>query len=271
MKKLLTLLIAICIVGLFSCAKEDLGETPGNIPGLGNAPGKPEIKEKFVLPDGITIEGEKIVGLAKANQQAPALKSSGGNIWTMFGSGQDVTLMLTLKNEGSAPRTLFLPKGLIWESLSGTYQHGLQIQTIWISLMPGATKTVTVHLYCANISLPTPDHNAAYRILGITSSRIIWRFLDLIGWKMVNYEMIVNDPSRVNNLKSGNGPSFHDISERMQRIIEKLTDNGEPISEDDKQFIESIPEISDPSIRAILDNDASYPEYMEEYRELINK
>lgn len=269
MKKLLTFLIVISVLGLVSCEKDETGEMPGSIPGLGDAPGKPEIKEAFVLPEGIVIEGE-ITGLESVTQQSPTLKSSGHFNWPVFGSGSDVTLKLTLKNEGNSPRTLFLPKGLIWENTTGQYQHGLQIQTIWISLLPGATKQVTIRLYCANINWDIPNQNGIYKILGITSSKIIWRFLDLIGWKMVNYEMIVNGSG--NNLKSGSSsPSFDEITVNMQRIIEKLTDNGEPITDEDKQFIQSIPDVGDPAIRAILDKDAKYPDYMEEYSELVKK
>lgn len=266
MKKLLTFLIAMSILGLVSCEKDDPSEIPGNIPGLGDARGKPEIKEKFVLPEGISIEGA-ITGFENMTQKASSLKSRSDLKWPVYGSGSDVMLKLTLKNESRLPRTIFLPKGLIWENTSGDYQHGLQIQTTWISLKPGDTKQVTIRLYCANLNLPIPDQNGIYTILGVTSSKIIWGFLDLIGWKIVNYEMIEN-PS---DLKSPSGPSFDEITIRMQQIIEKLTDNGQPISDADKQFIQSIPDVIDEDVRAVLNRDPQYPDYLQEYSELVKK
>lgn len=264
MNKLLALLITISLLGLFSCEKDETSETPGNIPGLGNAPGEPEIKAKYVLPENISIVGD-ITGLENANQKETNLKSAGVRD-LVYGSGSDVKLRLTLRNGGKKTRTIFLPKGLIWKNRSGNFQHGLQIQTIWINLKPGSTKQVTIHLYCANLKLPTPDHSSIYHILGITSSKIIWNFLDLIGWKMVNYEMIETE----DELKSTGSPSFNDITVRMQQIIEKLTDNGEPISEDDKKFIKSIPNVENKAALSVL-KDAIFQDDLEEYSELVAK
>jgi len=267
MKKLLTLLVAISVLGFTSCEKDEVGEMPGNIPGLGDAPGQPEIKEKFDLPKDISIVGD-ITGFENVNQQAPALDLKAGGYFNgpRYGSGKDVTLKLTLKNNGPRKKTIFLPKGLIWLNKSGGFQHGLQIQTIWICLNPGQTKEVTIHLYCANLNLPIPDHTGIYEILGVTSSKIIWRFLDLIGLKIVNYEMIETG----SGLKSGSGPSFDEITVRMQQIIEKLTDNGSPISPEDKQFIESIPNVENADALAVL-KDAQYKDDLDEYSELVGK
>lgn len=266
MKKLLTLLIAVSVLAFVSCDKESApSEAPGNIPGLGNNFGvKPEIKEKFVMPDDILISGQ-ITG-------ASNLKSASvGNC--EYGSGGDVKLKLTLKNASNTPRTIFLPKGLIWASQSDKYQHGLQLQTIWISLFAGQSKEVTINLYCANLHLlPAPGHDIIYNILGVTNSRIIWRFLDMIGWKMINFEMYAAHQSNAaNQLKSSAGPSFDVISARLQSMLHKLTDNGMELTDDDKDFINSIPDVDHVDARAVLDKDAIYPAYLEEYTELVKK
>ncbi|SMO50800.1 hypothetical protein SAMN06265379_10268 [Saccharicrinis carchari] len=267
MKKILTVLIAISVIGLVSCEKDSgPSEAPGNIPGFSkNSTEKPEVKEEFVMPDDIILEG-KITGTDN-------LKSTSASSSFVYGSGGDVKLKLTLKNTSNRSRTIFLPKGLIWESTSAEYQHGIQLQTIWISLMGKQTKEVVINLYCANFHLlPGPDHNIVYHILGVTSSRIIWRFLDMIGWKMINYEMFAgNQPSPGSHLKSGEGPSIDVISARLQSILHKLTDNGSPITDEDISFIESIPDVENEDARNVLGKDVDYPEYLEEYSELVKK
>lgn len=265
MKKLFVFLIAISVLGFASCEKEETGETPGNIPGLGDTPGKPEIKEKFVLPEDIRIVGE-ITGFENPNQLSPDLKSAGNYKLPIYGSGSDVKLKLTLRNDGKKKRTLFLPKGLIWENKTGEYQHGLQIQTIWICLNPGETRQVTIRLYCANLNWEIPNQNGVYNILGVTSSKIIWKLLDLIGWKMVNYEMIKTE----NDLKSGNSPSFDEITDRLQKIIHNLTDTRKEIDEEDIKFIESIPNVENEAALAVLKN-TQYKEDIDEYSELVKK
>lgn len=266
MKKLLTLILAVSVLGLVSCEKESgPSEVPGNIPGLGqNTSEKPEIKEEFVMPEDIVISGE-ITGTSN-------LKS--GSIGNCeYGSGGDVKLKLTLKNNSGTPRTIFLPKGLVWASTSDEYQHGLQLQTVWISLVAGQAKEVTIDLYCANLHLlENPGHDIVYHILGVTSSRIIWRFLDLIGWKMINFEMYVaNQSNPGNQLKSGEGPAFDVISARLQSMLHKLTDNGVELTDEDIAFINSIPDVEHEKARTVLDKDVVYPEYLEEYTELVKK
>ncbi len=273
MKKLLTLLIAVSVLGLVSCEKNSgPSEVPGNIPGFGNNTDvKPEIKENFVYPEDITLEGV-ITGASNETTTASNLKSANSGNWE-YGSGGDVKLKLTLKNNSNTPRTIFLPKGLIWESTQNGYQHGLQLQTVWISLAGKQSKEVIIDLYCANFNLlPYPGHDVVYHILGVTTSKIIWRFLDMIGWKMINFEMIAaNQSNPGNQLKSSEGPTFDVISARLQSMLHKLTDNGAEFTDEDIAFIKSIPDVEHETARKYLDKDVTYPLYLEEYSEMVKK
>lgn len=272
MKKLLTIFIAVGLIGLVSCDKEAVpSEVPGNIPGFGtNTDVKPEIKGNFVYPEDITLEGV-ITGVSSETSSANLKSTNTGN-WE-YGSGGDVKLKLTLKNNSNTPRTIFLPKGLIWESTQNGYQHGLQLQTIWISLAAKQSKEVIIDLYCANFNLlPNPGHDVVYHILGVTSSKIIWRFLDMIGWKMINFEMIAaNQSNPANQLKSSEGPAFDVISARLQAMLHKLTDNGAEFTDEDIDFIKSITDVEHEVARKYLSKDVIYPEYLEEYSELVKK
>lgn len=241
MKKLLTVIVAVIALGLVSCEKDTVQlEIPGNIPGFGNTPGEIEISEKFVLPEGIKVAGD-ITGV----EAGEATLKSANNLWSHVGSGNYVVLKLTLQNTSNQKRTVFFPQGLIWEAKTAGYQHGIQIQTTWVTLNPNQTKYLKIHLYCINQGLLPSDANGVFGFLGVTSSKIIWRLLDLIGWRMVNYEMIMvnNGNGPKTNLKSAVPYTFDEVSTRLQAIVYKLTDTGEDLNEADKQFIESIPEL----------------------------
>ncbi|MGQ1785734.1 hypothetical protein [Saccharicrinis sp. GN24d3] len=257
MNKLLLVFITIFALGLGSCEKDSITqEVPGEIPGLGDTSGQLEITENFELPDDILLEGV-ITGLDE-QETATSLKSLGD--LACYGSGSEVKLKITLQNKGIRSRTVFFPKGLIWECTGGNFQHGIQIQTTWLRLNPGQTRTVTIYLYCANLGLPRPDNSAIYRILGVTSSKVLMRLLDLIGWRMVNYEMVVG-----NSLKSASmDMSYEEIVEKLQTIVHNLTDRGIDLREEDIEFIESIPELPLDK-RPEVDENGNYPDDFEEF------
>ena len=94
----------------------------------------------------------------------------------------------------------------------------------------------------------------------------------MIGWKMINFEMIVaNQTNPSNSLKSAEGPTFQEISGGLQRILHKLTDHGEELTKEDIDFINSIPDVEDEDAKKVLKKDVIYPDYLEEYTELVKK
>ena len=261
MKNLFIYSILILLTGLTSCDKI-LQEVPGNIPGMGDSNKKLEIKEAYTLPNGVGIIGA-ITGIEEAD---PKLLTDykpvyGAKSSSYFGSGKLVRLTLTMVNSNNVPRTVYFPKGLVWECKAVGFQHGLQIQTTWISLLPNTTRNVVIDLYCCNLGLPGPTTETTYSILGVTSSTVLWRLLDKIGWKKVNYEMIKGSYGKGEEIE---GPTYDQITERFQAMIHDLTDRGLDISEEDKLFIESIPELTTDEIPQV-DENSKFPEYFEEF------
>ncbi|WP_027470357.1 hypothetical protein [Saccharicrinis fermentans] len=259
MKNLFSVVMCFVALGFVSCEKESVQEAPGNIPGMGNNQGQLEISESFDMPEDISIVGTITGAVEEEEITAASLKSYSN--WDSFGSGQDVILKVTLQNNSVSRRTVFFPKGLVWKCVAGDFQHGIQIQTTWLNLGAGETRTITIRLYCANLHMDTPDYSGIYEILGVTSSKVLWRFLDLIQWRMVNYEMYVD-----NSLKAGSSdlPEYTDMAAKLQTMIHKLTDTGETLSDEDIAFIESIPELPVEQ-RPVLESDGTYSEDILEY------
>jgi hypothetical protein len=258
MKKNLIVIIVI-VLGFVACQKEDESESPGNIKGMGFTPGNLEVKAPFVTPAGITIIGE-ISGLSSPSTKSGEVKSAKGlnGFYPLFGSGGLVKLKLTLLNASDVRKTVFFPKGLLWQCNTSTFQHGILLQTTWICLEPNAQRTIVVDLYCVNYGISAPDHNGTYTILGVSSSEVINRLLKLISWRKINYEMICG------NSDASKGPTYEQVTEKLQEVVWNLTNNGIDISETDRAFIESLPELS-PSEIPVLDKLSQFPEYFKEF------
>jgi len=248
------LLVVLSLIGLLSCEKEPF-DSVGQIEGMGDNTGKLQVKKPYVLPEGILVIGE-IRGVENYPNKSATLKSSFA--FPYYGSGGFVRLQLTLVNTKEFPRTVFFPKGLVWQCKDRTAQHGLTCQTTWVCLQPNTTRTIGIDLYCANLGIPSPDNTNTYNILGVTSSQIMWNLLNTIGWRKINYEMY-------NTYTKDDGPTYEEIIERLQFIVHNLTNRGIDISEDDRAFIESIPELSPEEIPQVDDN-SKYPEYFEEFK-----
>jgi hypothetical protein len=232
---------------------------------MGNTPGELQVKAPYVLPDGIHILGD-ITGVKNPEALSGELKSSlpeAKGIFQCFGSGRYVRLQCTLLNTSNHPRTVYFPKGLLWQCRYGNTQHGLQAQTTWTCIQPNSSRTIYIDLYCLNAGIPAPDNNSTYKILGVTNSSTMWTLLKLIGWKKVNYEMIYGTFSGGKGA-AVTGPSYEEITERLQTMVHNLTDNGISLTPDDIAFIQSIPELSPDEI-PVVDANSQFPEYFEEF------
>jgi len=262
MKRILFGLVMFSVFSLTACEKEL--DSPGEIQGMGDTPGDLQVKESFKLPQGIHLIGE-IKGsdapYAKAGEKQQVIDDAKSS-YPCYGSGRAVRLQLTLLNTGNYPRSVFFPKGLLWKCKYGSFQHGLQAQTTWVSLQPNSSRTIFIDLYCLNLGIPGPDQTANYSIHGVTSSKVLWNLLDLIGWRKVNFEML----NGTFNAGKGteDGPSYEEITEKLQAIVHNLTNNGIDLTAEDKAFIESIPELSASEIPQ-LDVNLQYPEYFNEF------
>jgi hypothetical protein len=224
---------------------------------MGNTPGNLEVKAPFTLPQEIVLIGD-ITGLEKAGTKAADSKS--GTIPCYGSGGKMIKLKLTLLNKGNNQRTIFFPKGLLWKCSSEGYQDAICLQTTWICLKANSQRTITLDLYCINYGRAPSDNFAFYRFVGVTSSPVFNSLFKMIGWKMINYEWIYRNPSKSMTIE---GPTYEQITERMQTIVWNLTNNSKDVSAEDQAFIESIPELT-PSEIPVVDEQSQFPEYFEE-------
>ena len=263
MKKLLLLLLSISLFGFNSCEK-NIPEAPGKIPGLGFTPGEIEIKKPFVLPEGINVVGD-ITGIGNPvakNELKPLLAYDSKSIVPKYGSGCVVRLRVPLLNTRNSPRTVFFPQGLIFKCIDRAYQHGLVCQIFWVTLEPNERRDVIFDVYCGNLDIPSPDEDGKYQIWGVTSSTVLWDLLKTIGWKKINYEMIFKLMEMGKGIQEG--PSYDEITQKIQTMVWNLTNNGIPISTEDRAFLNTIPEM-ELAERPIVDSNSQFPEYFEEF------
>jgi len=263
MKKIIMGIVAMAIICLWSCEKNK-SEAPGNIPGMGETSGDLQVKEDFKLPQGISLIGD-IYGLdnkgSKTGESSSADDVKAG--YPYFGSGKHVQLKLTVLNTANFHRTVFFPKGLLWQCEIPGFQHGINLQTTWVCLNANSMRTFIMDLYCINMDIPNGGSNEPYRILGVTGSPVFSNLLNHISWRKINYEMIYGTFAGSKSAPA-KGPAYDEIVEKLQAIVWNLTDKGIDISAEDIAFLESIPELSASEIPQ-LDEQSQYPEYFDEF------
>jgi hypothetical protein len=264
MKKLLFGLYAFTLVVCFTSCEKETPESPGNIQGMGNTPGKLKIKEPFVLPEGINIVGE-ITGLDNSAGSKYGLNQD--SKYSILGSGDGVKLVLTFINSTDVNKTVFLPKGLLFESNSIDNCNALVLQTTWFCITSNSQRTIVLNLYCITKTRTSPGPNSTYKAIGISSSDVIDKFLKMIKWRRINIEMNYGGFNGVKTTSS-QGPTYELIIDRLQTIVTNLTSDGIDISVDDKSFIESIPELSSEEIPPLI-NQSQFPVYFNEFIMLL--
>lgn len=256
MKKYTVLFVVIAFIGLMSCESDSLGD----IEGMGDNPGELKVKEPYNLPDGILLLGD-VTGAENPGLKSTGLKSAFDTKSgiSFYGSGRYVRLQLNLLNTKEYARTVFFPKGLVWRCNNGGYQNGLTCQTTWVCIPANTSRLINVDVYCANANLlSNPTQSTTYQILGVTSSKTMWGLLDRIGWRKINFEMLQTDTK-------ADGPTYEEITERLQVMVHQITDLGTGLTEEDIEFIQSIPEL-EVEERPIVDENSQFPEYFEEFK-----
>jgi hypothetical protein len=230
MKRFSYLFVIALFAGNIACEK--IVELPGQIPGMGGTPGEIELSDSFSFPEGIHLLGE--------------IRGYDGDMtgYSRFGSGTSscgLRIKFTLVNSASEPRTVFFPKGVVIASDSAGYKNGILLQTTWVSVQANSTRNIFMELCGLEPSDPETNQNNTYSIIGISDSRLIKSLLDLISWKMINYEMIYGSFSgKVNGSKSY---SYAEIADRLRDIVYNLTTYGTDITADDRAFINAIPDL----------------------------
>ncbi|WP_282037909.1 hypothetical protein [Saccharicrinis aurantiacus] len=249
MKNVGRLLLIIATIGLVfnSCNKEKL-EVAGEIPGMGDSAGTLEAQE-YSFHQDLTLG--KITGVGDV------MKSISNDVvieGVAQGSGDLVTITLTITNNNLYKwRTAFFRAGSVFDVNLEGYQNGILLAPVAVCLSPGEERTVTIHLYCLNYGKSDSDNSASYELLGVTQSEVMLELVNALQGKMINYEDYM--------LYFGVGAAmfYETVKEELQEIVWHVT-NGEGISEEDLEYINSLPGLPDGVLPAgIYDLDFELP------------
>jgi len=149
MKKIkFSVIVMILIAGtLIYCEKQNQKnqeEIAGQIPGMGNAEGELQVTQPFVLPEGISIEGNiKGVGDPPATAEGVSdmgksrIKNGSYDILKLGSGGQWIVLDLIFANANPFNIEFIIPGGCVFECRTEGYQHGIALQDIPIEILAG--------------------------------------------------------------------------------------------------------------------------------------
>jgi hypothetical protein len=259
------LLAAAAAALLFvSCEKNDpkadveqVEDTPGNIAGLGETGGEPT-GTPFRLPDGIETAG-KIMGgynqynypsAGTAGKQAALrqLKSIGKGrtvrtrsdsesvlLDTIVGSGSFVGVFIPLRNITSHDIPVTFPAALILKSVSGEYQNGVLLKKVTVNIPAGRICGVLLLMYCGNANLHPSYWDEEYVFTVVSNSSLIIDLCDRVKNKRINNEEY---PVDLNGYADDDRYFLYES--HLQEMLWKLTDDGEPLSEEDIAYIEQM-------------------------------
>ncbi len=211
---------------------------------MGSNSGELKIDEPYSLPEGILLTG-------------PISEYPVDGSLPRYGSGT-VHLKITLLNYTDTAKTVFFPKGLIFKCNSPENHNLMILQTCWVCIKPNGSKTFMLDICCINRERKHPaDQGITFEISGTSGSMVINKLLDLIGWKKINYEMIIGSSALKMN-------AYDDVMTPVCNIVWNLTDYGIDITAEDREFLENIPGLSAAEI-PLRDSKGKYPVYFDEY------
>ncbi|WP_257666713.1 hypothetical protein [Parapedobacter tibetensis] len=219
---LIVAMLFLIIPAVFqSCGKDDTepeqntDETPGNIPGMGEAEGSPE-GDLFKLPEGIRLTGSMI-----------GIDCNDGD---ELGSGINVTVCIKLYNEKSENVELNLPTGLVFVCDDASYQNGMLLQGTKI-ILPGKTNTnFTLFLYCINAARGSSDSDAIFQFGPVTKSALIKELADLISTKKINLAEY-----------QGETLGYYEAVSAVQSAVWSITDSPDGLTDYDREAIAQLP------------------------------
>lgn len=216
------------------------GGDPGPyMSGLGKNSGTPS-GTVFNLPTGITIEGDIRGGydfsaaasgyFKKEIISLPAAVGTRASYsdYVPYGSGFFVNLYIKFKNSRSSDVILEIPAGLIFISVSGTYQHGFVLQKALIPIPANKEVYALIYSYCLNADRHASDETEKYTLGPVTDHPLLLQIVDIMRNKKV--------PS--NTTESSTILS-------IQNIIWGVTDHGYDYSKglpkEDRDYLNSLP------------------------------
>ena len=88
----------------------------------------------------------------------------------MFGSGLFVIVTLDIKNLTDQRQVLELPRGLLLQSTSSSYQNGILVKKVQIPFKANEERKVSIRFYCLNASLHGSDSGSEYNQLSLVTN-----------------------------------------------------------------------------------------------------
>ncbi|WP_430813760.1 hypothetical protein [Carboxylicivirga sp. RSCT41] len=255
-KYLFAFVIMMGLAVLPSCDKDEVEEA-GNIPGMGNAGGELQVVEPFVEPDGFVIEevrgvGEPATAAAQLAGSKGDLKSVAAVTTTRWGNynsygcgGRNIKIKLAIRNKRSYGRCLWLPRGCVFEVSDPSYQHGILAcwTPIWVNA--NSIRHIILEVFCINQGKSGSNTNVTYRIKGVTKSLLMKKFLMRCNWRKINKEFYYGSSrDGMSSLKSMNSEDlekYAELTDVLQDAIWTLTNGDGSLSEEQIDYIESLP------------------------------
>ena len=176
MKKIIFALLCTCC--FCSCAFFDSitnaneiseGTDPSydKYPGM-NASTLPLTGIPYVLPDGFRLTR---VIMGEQNQSSEEDRDDDMKVTDdMFGSGLFVIVTLDIKNLTDQHQVLELPRGLLLQSASTSYQNGILVKKVEIPFKANEERKVSIRFYCLNADLHGSDSGSEYAPLGLVTN-----------------------------------------------------------------------------------------------------
>nr|WP_319398149.1 hypothetical protein [uncultured Carboxylicivirga sp.] len=229
------LLLVAFLIGIisFSSCQKDAVEQPGNIPGMGNTEGELQTKAYSFHQD---LTFGDMTGVSKFSTSS-LLKSTSDLIivGSAQGSGDQVMIELTITNTNKEEcRSAWFRAGTVFVVNLDGYQNAILLSPVNVCVPPNTTKTFVLYLYCLNNGMEGSDPSASYELLGVTTSPAMLYLVNLLQFKMVNYEHYVAYPKE--------GYNYETIKDKLQEMVWKIT-NGTGLTPDDLAFIEDLPDL----------------------------
>ncbi len=255
MKKFINLffILAIVAVGFTSCEEKE--EVSSGIPGMGDTPGELEIKDAFVAPEGITISGLEGLENVSTDANQAQLKSSQFS-FSRRGCGGSyfrnkfvawITVKAIFNNSNNGERCITLPAGLVFEVNKPGYQHGITVSPVKICIEGNSQRTVSLYLMCINKGEKGADADVKYTIKGTTGAKRILRLLNRLKDRKVNWQHYVSGLSsaQLKSVNTDDVEKYREIADAIQNDIWTITNDMEDLSEQQIEYIESIPMLVD--------------------------
>jgi hypothetical protein len=224
-------------------------DVPGEIPGFGNTRGEPT-GTSFKLPDGVERAGRIMGGYDPANYQSVGKRDpelirktiqtrADGDITgvdTIVGSGMlHVQIFIPLKITTSQDISVTFPAGLILKSVTGVCQNGLLLKKTAVNVPARGFCGVLLIMYCGNEDLSQSLAEVEYVFTVVSNSSPIMDLCERVKNKRINTEEY---PSGRHGYAESD--QYYDYALLLQAMLWKLTDMGEPLSEEDIALIEQM-------------------------------